>query len=149
MDHAQYVFIASATAPSGLTQSTFASPASSLTLTYDATPPSASITVPASNNLSFKRANIGQPASLLSGNSSDTGPLAAGVKNVALRLSYSFGGDTYYWTGATFSSFTVTANTAWQNTATAGAWTYGVAITWPNDGLSHSITMEARAEDDT
>src|ERR1019366_9314376 len=148
-DHAQYVFVASATALSGLTQSVFAVGTSSFTLTYDKTAPTASIGVPTANNLSYKRANIGQGASLLSGASSDTGPLASGVKDVGLRLSYLLGGNTYYWTGAAFSSSTVTPLTAWQPITTAGAWTYGISIVWPADGISHAITFEARAEDNS
>ena len=145
-DHAQYVFVTSATAPSGLTQATFAVGTSSFTLTYDQTAPTAVIGVPASNNSTFKRANIGESgANLFSGSSSDLGPLASGVEEVDIQVSYLSGSDTYYWTGAAFSSTTV----AWPSMATNNLWLYGTSIVWPNDGLSHAITLKARAIDYT
>jgi hypothetical protein len=85
-DHAQYVFVTSAAAPSGLIQSVFTVGSSSFTLIYDHTSPSASITVPAAATPAFRRAAIGQSASLFSGNSSDSGLFASGVKDVGLRL---------------------------------------------------------------
>ena len=66
---------------------------------------------------------------------------------VDLRLSYLLVSDTYYWTGAVFSSFTVTPTTAWQAMLTNNTWTYGTPIVWPTDGLSHAVKLEARAED--
>ena len=71
------------------------------------------------------------------------------MKDVSLRLSYLIGNDTYYWTGAVFSSYTVTAMTAWQPITTAGGWTYGTQIVWPSDGVSHAVKFEARAEDNS
>ena len=66
-DHSQYVFVASATALSGVTQSVFPVGISSFTLTYDASAPGASITVPLNNNSAFRRSAIGRTGSLLSG----------------------------------------------------------------------------------
>ena len=43
-DHTQFLFITSATAPSGITQSVFSVGTSSFTLTYDVTAPTAAIT---------------------------------------------------------------------------------------------------------
>src|SRR5207302_1984840 len=107
---------------------------------------------PSTPALAFRRAAIAQAATLFSANSSDTAPLASNVKDVGLRLSYLLATNTYYWTGAVFSSFTVTANTAWQPMAGAGAWTYGIAIgnSWPGPNTtSYAIKLEARAEDNS
>ena len=128
-DHSQYVFVTSATAFSGLTQNIFANTVSSFTLTYDKTPPSASVTVPNGNGLAFQHTAIGQGGTLLSGNSSDSGALAAGVQDVQILLSYLNGNDTYYWTSAVFSSNTV-ASASWQKITTNDAWTYTTPVAW-------------------
>src|SRR5262249_14124078 len=144
--HLQYVFVTSATALSGLTQSVFSLGSSSFTLTFDKTAPTATISLPTANNLAFRRALIGHAGSFFSGNSSDTGPLASLVKDVQVRISYLIGTDTYYWIGASFSSNTV-ASSAWTTPmATNDAWTYSNPVTWPSPN-STVIKLEARAED--
>ena len=51
-----------------------------------------------------------------------------------------------------FSSWTVTAATAWRTIPTANAWTYGTSIgnNWPGPNTtSYAIKLEARAEDNS
>src|ERR1019366_6126579 len=55
------------------------------------------------------------------------------------------GSDTYYFTGASFSSTTLAGN-AWQTTSLAPTWGYLAPITWPVD-MSHAFKLESRAED--
>src|SRR5207302_79177 len=108
------------------------------------------ITFPA-NTQSYQRAAVGHigNATQLRGTASDAGVNPSGIKGVGIRLSYLLATNTYYWTGTTFSSYTVTAATAWQ-TAGAAAWNYnntiGSDITWPVD-LSHAMKLEANATD--
>src|SRR5208283_2735843 len=92
---------------------------------------------------------------------SDPGSHPSGMQLVQVRMSYLLSGNTYYWNPGVnaFSSSTLNANTAWQNAGGAGAvgnngnigWDYNSAlvgnITWPTDGLSHTITLDVRGED--
>ena len=68
-------------------------------------------------------------------------------------MSYVYASNTYYWDGTNkiFSSCTVTANTAWVATSspTATSWNYAKDISWPTDGLSHSILLELQAIDNS
>ena len=75
--------------------------------------------------------------------------LASGVdpvKGAQIQLSYLSGNDTYYWDAniTQFSSFTVTANTAWF--IAGNSWFYVPSINWPTD-MSHLITLQTRGND--
>src|SRR6185437_1448383 len=148
-DHTVYTIVARAAAPSGQTQSVYAAPGSSVTVTVDKTAPTTSVSAPPAQGASYKPADIGQGGSLLAGTAADAGPSASGPKDVQIRLSYLSGGASYYWTGSQFSSSTVNASTAWQSITTgAPEWSYPIPITWPSDE-SHAMTLESRAEDNT
>src|SRR5207302_4953063 len=148
---AKYTLVAQATDLSNISQSVFVLNTSSFTILKDNVAPNAPLITFPANTQSYQPAAVGHigNATQLRGTASDAGVNPSGIKGVGIRLSYLLATNTYYWTGTTFSSYTVTAATAWQ-TAGAAAWNYnntiGSDITWPVD-LSHAMKLEANATD--
>ena len=151
-DHQQYTIVAQATDVAGNSQQTFVTGTSSKTIIIDQTPPIVTFTpgAPPVAGFSYMPTQIGKSltTSRISGTASDPGLFASGVSQVQVQFSYVSLSDnnTYYWdpTIPGFSSFTVTANTAWYGAGTS--WNYGKDITWPTD-TSHVITLQARGID--
>src|ERR1019366_6482632 len=147
-DNALYTFITQANALSGLTQATYTAPVSSFTVIMDQTPPTTTITAPPANGMSYKPTVFGFPVvPSLAGTVSDPNANDSGVKDVQVRLSYLFAGNTYYWGGGVSFSSTTAPTAAWQTITTAGpGWSELNSITWPSD-MSHAMKLESRAED--
>ena len=142
------MLVAKAIAASGLSQTTFAIGVSSTQIIIDTAPPNVVVNRPV-NGQSYQPGNIGEAVSLsqLSGTVNDPLSLNSGVKDYAIRISYVVGPDTYYWDTIQFSSFPITASTAWQQRSSAGGtWTYPFDINWPSD-MSHAMKLEVRGED--
>ena len=145
---AKYVFVASATANSGLVQNTMVVPVSSFTVIMDTVAPTTSVTAPPGQNLSYQSSIFGASLPSLNGAANDQNPNPSGVKDVQLNLSYVLAGNTYYYTGVAFSSFNV-VNSGWLDIPGAGPWSYFTAINWPTDGLSHAMILKSRAIDNS
>src|SRR5206468_4106309 len=145
----RYLVLAKATDVAGNTQNSFGVNVSSTLFMIDRTAPSAVVTPEPTQGASYKPINIGKLASAthFRGTSSDPNS-GAGVALVQLRLSYIAGGNTYYWDGSAnaFSSYSVTASTAWMTTSGTLGWNYNKDILWPTDA-SHAMVLEVRAED--
>jgi hypothetical protein len=106
----------------------------------------------------YKSALIGQTGNSTQFNGTASDPTVAstssGVNLEQVRLSYLSGGNTYYWTGVAFSSWTVTSTTAWQSANLSGSapswtWDYLTSINWSLVGADMEFKLQARAMDDS
>ncbi|MBU4257708.1 hypothetical protein KKC04_04845, partial [Patescibacteria group bacterium] len=118
----KYLLLSKAEDIAGNAQQNFNIDISSIIVNIDRKAPTSSITFPLDNSdgLSgrYQSSNVGKSAtsSRLKGSVSDSFYTQnnAGVESGKIRVSYLETGDTYYWTGSNFSSYTVTEITAWQ-----------------------------------
>ena len=152
IDHRQYTIVTQATDIAGNSQSTYVLGTSSETITIDRSAPVVTLLGAPIGGASYQPANIGEVGSgtRFHGTVTDPTPLASGVNptsGVQIQLSYiDSGGTTYYWDAniTQFSSFTVTATSAWFNAGSS--WLYIPSIVWPTDA-SHLITLQTRGTD--
>ncbi|MDT8286528.1 MAG: hypothetical protein RQ748_05405, partial [Elusimicrobiales bacterium] len=142
----------------GNVQETFSVPESSMVFKVDKNPPVSFLVNPQDSSDGesgrYKASAIGQfPANHLRGTATDNpAALPAGLQTSQIRLSYLLSGDTYYWTGASFSSGAVAEAAAWRSASITGAapvwnWDYTTNLVWPAGDREYVI--EARGMDDS
>ncbi|MBI4656406.1 MAG: hypothetical protein HY746_06650, partial [Elusimicrobia bacterium] len=148
----KYLILTRSTDVAGNLQESFSIGISSMIIYVDKAAPVTSITLPAddSDGISgrYKSANIGKDAtgSRFYGSATDNYYTAnnAGPEKTQIRLSYLLSGDTYYWTGASFSSGTAAELAAWRNASGAGSWIYVENdITWPAGDREYKLETKS------
>ncbi|MCK5583034.1 MAG: hypothetical protein KAI33_04555, partial [Elusimicrobiales bacterium] len=130
----------------GNVQAGFTDTVSSMTFIWDTTPPDSSITQPL-DTVKYQPTGL-SGINALNGEASDTSlPIIGELLNkVQIHLSYVHDGDTYYWAGANFSSYTVTDETAWQDASGTDTWKYSFSSgDWISD---KEYTLKTRAFDE-
>ncbi|MEA3432715.1 MAG: hypothetical protein U9R01_08665, partial [candidate division WOR-3 bacterium] len=136
---------------------------SSMVIGIDKEKPSSSISRPLDNGDGqsgrYQSADMGQTGNntqiegTVIENPADTYAGIPQAGGAYIRLSYLLSNDTYYWTGASFSSHTVDENTAWQgasnsyDTGQTWDWYYMTDISWPGGDREYSI--EVKTMDDS
>ncbi len=139
----------------GNTQTIFTTDISSRTFLYDNQAPTVQIGFPVDDGDGthgrYTSSQVGGVLNSLAGTAADN-PVgyAAGIANngVTLALSYLQGPDTFYWTGATWSSGAAVTNGGFMVTATStSSWTFSGNIGWLAG--AHAYQLQARAIDNT
>ncbi|MDP2866961.1 MAG: hypothetical protein Q8O90_12025, partial [Elusimicrobiota bacterium] len=140
-----YTLQARALDRAGSVQAGFADVVSSRTFIWDKTPPTSDIIQPLALG-KYRPDNLTGNAAL-NGTSSDASLPFVGVRlsTPQIHLSYLAGSTTYYWTGSSFSSWTVTFDGAWQTAIGTDTWRYPFDGTgWVSD---RDYTLRVRAFD--
>ncbi|MCK5582683.1 MAG: hypothetical protein KAI33_02775, partial [Elusimicrobiales bacterium] len=122
-------------------QSGFTQGVSSMTFIWDDTPPETTINVPIDEG-KYKPSDL-TGVNAINGNATDAVlPYTTDHLNkVQIHLSYLKAGDTYYWTGSAFSSYTVTFDGAWQDAIGTDTWKYPYdGADWVSDENYRLIT---------
>jgi len=164
----KYMLLSKAVDTAGNAQSQYTVDVSSVLITMDKADPSSVITLPLDDMTGaggrYKAVNIGKTAtaSRFNGTAKDDAydQNNSGVAAVQVRLSYLLSNDTYYWnqSNLNFSSWTVTAATAWAGCLLGGSapnwtWTFLTDISWPAGDREYKLESramdDARASDDT
>jgi len=148
----KYLILVRSTDVAGNLQTDFTVGISSMIIYVDKAPPETIVTLPADygDGISgrYKPANIGKTAtsSRFYGNATDNYYAAnnAGPEKTQIKLSYLLNGDTYYWTGASFSSGTAAESNAWRNASGAGSWIYVENdIIWPAGDREYKLETKS------
>ncbi|HBE87556.1 MAG TPA: hypothetical protein DDW67_00235, partial [Elusimicrobia bacterium] len=160
----RYLVLTRALDTAGNVQETFTVDVSSLIARVDKNPPSSVIVSPLDSSDGesgrYKASAIGQfPANHIRGTATDNpAALAAGLQASQMRLSYLLAGDTYYWSGAAFSSGAVAEAAAWRSASITGSapvwnWDYTSNVVWPAGDREYLVETrgmdDARAADDS
>jgi len=122
----QYLVIVKASDTAGNIQNVFTSGVSSHTFTYDTDEPNTGIGYPADD--SYTTANL--TLTNLTGTAVDPGSNPAGISvtNVKIRLSYIYGGDTYYSNGGASFSSTTAPGDAFLEATDISPWKRGILL---------------------
>ncbi|MEW5906446.1 MAG: hypothetical protein AB1734_06660, partial [Elusimicrobiota bacterium] len=154
----RHLLLSRAVDTAGNVQDSFEVGTSSLVIKVDKQPPVSQIVNPLdlADGVSgrYKSSAIGQfPTNHLRGTATDNpATLPAGLSASQIRLTYLLAGDTWYWTGASFSSGTAAEADAWRGAAVSGSaptwtWDYITSIAWP--AVDREYRVEARGMDNS